>query len=64
MILLPRGRWPDIEEFGTRRCEWLKGFLQLPDGIPSHDTIRRAFGLLDRKRFAECPFRWTQALRI
>lgn len=54
--------WPDIEEFGVRRLEWLKGFLQLPGGIPSHDTFRRVFGLLDRQRFAQCLFRWTQAL--
>ena len=54
--------WPDLEEFGKRRREWLRGFLQLPNGIPSHDTFRRVFGLLDRKQFAACLFRWTQAL--
>ena len=54
--------WPDIEEFGRRRATWLKGFLQLPHGIPSHDTFRRVFGLLDRKQFAACLFQWTQAL--
>lgn len=54
--------WPDIEEFGKRRHEWLKKFLQLPNGIPSHDTFRRVFGLLDRKQFAACLFCWTQAL--
>lgn len=54
--------WPDIEEFGKRRLEWLKGFLDLRCGIPSHDTFRRVFGLLDRKQFAACLFQWTQAL--
>jgi predicted transposase YbfD/YdcC len=54
--------WPDIEEFGRRRASWLQGFLQLPGGIPSHDTFRRVFGLLQRKQFAACLFRWTQAL--
>ena len=54
--------WPDIELFGQRRLEWLKGFLQLPSGIPSHDTFRRVLGLLDRKQFAACLFQWTQAL--
>jgi predicted transposase YbfD/YdcC len=54
--------WPDIEVFGKGRAEWLKGFLQLPKGIPSHDTFRRVFGLLDRKQFAACLFQWTQAL--
>jgi len=54
--------WPDIEAFGECRHEWLKTFLQLPEGIPSHDTFRRVFGLLDRKQFAACLFQWTQAL--
>ena len=54
--------WPDIEAFGKCRHDWLKGFLQLPAGIPSHDTFRRVLGLLDRKQFPACLFQWTQAL--
>lgn len=54
--------WTDLETFGKLRREWLKTFLQLPHGIPSHDTFRRVFGLLDRQRFAACLFQWTQAL--
>lgn len=54
--------WPDIEQFGECRHGWLKTFLQLPAGIPSHDTFRRVLGLLDRKQFAACLFQWTQAL--
>lgn len=55
--------WPEFEEFGNRRKEWLKTFLELPNGIPSHDTFRRVFGLLDRKQFAASLFQWTQALQ-
>jgi predicted transposase YbfD/YdcC len=54
--------WPDIEQYGKSRVKFLKGFLQLPSGIPSHDTFRRVFGNLDRKQFSACLFRWTQAL--
>lgn len=54
--------FPDIEEFGKRRKNWLQEFLPLPNGIPSHDTFRRVLGALDRKQFAACLFRWTQAL--
>jgi predicted transposase YbfD/YdcC len=54
--------WPDIEQFGITRRAWLQPFLELPHGIPSHDTFRRVFGLLDRTQFATCLFRWTQAL--
>lgn len=61
-VLCGADDWPDIEEFGLRRLDWLKTFLQLEKGIPSHDTFRRVFGLLDRKQFSVCLFRWTQAL--
>jgi hypothetical protein len=35
--------WVEIEEFGRAKQEWLKGFLELPNGIPSHDTFGRVF---------------------
>ena len=54
--------WTDLETFGKLRHDWLKTFLELPKGIPSHDTFRRVFGLLDRQQFAACLFRWTQAI--
>jgi predicted transposase YbfD/YdcC len=54
--------WTDLETFGRLRYNWLKTFLALPNGIPSHDTFRRVFGLLDRREFARCLFQWTQAL--
>ena len=54
--------WTDLETFGNKRREWLATFLELPHGIPSHDTFRRVFGLLDRKEFAACLLQWTQAL--
>ena len=54
--------WPDIELFGQTREEWLQTFLKLPNGIPSHDTFRRVFGLLERNQFAQALFQWTQAL--
>jgi predicted transposase YbfD/YdcC len=54
--------WTDIEAFGESRETWLRTFLELPNGIPSHDTFQRVFGLLDRKEFAAVLFRWTQAL--
>jgi len=54
--------WTDLETFGKLRHDWLKTFLKLPKGIPSHDTFRRVFGLLGRKQFAACLFQWTQAI--
>ena len=54
--------WPEIELFARKREDWLKTFLPLRNGIPSHDTFRRVFGLLERQQFATCLFQWTQAL--
>ncbi len=54
--------WTDLETFGRLRRDWLRSFLKLPNGIPSHDTFRRVLGLLDRQQFAACLFQWTQAI--
>ena len=54
--------WTDIEVFAEARANWLRQFLELPGGIPSHDTFRRVFSLFERKQFAVCLLRWTQAL--
>ena len=39
--------WVDVELFGTSKRQWLEKFLDLPNGIPSHDTFGRVFALLD-----------------
>jgi predicted transposase YbfD/YdcC len=54
--------WPEVEVFGRKRQPWLRTFLGLPNGIPSHDTFARVFGLLERQQFATGLFLWTQAL--
>jgi predicted transposase YbfD/YdcC len=48
----------EIERFGDAREEWLRGFLALPNGIPSHDTFNRVLAALDRDKFAACFGRW------
>ena len=35
--------WVDIESYGRAKLNWLKHFLELPNGIPSHDTFARVF---------------------
>jgi predicted transposase YbfD/YdcC len=55
--------WCDLATFAKVKLEWLKKFLALPGGAPSHDTFRRVFGLLDRNQFAANLFHWTQALQ-
>ena len=53
----------DMEDFGKAKYEWFKTFLNLRNGIPSHDTFNRVFALLDPKEFLDCFLRWTQSLR-
>lgn len=44
--------WVDVELFGISRRKWLEKFLELPNGIPSHDTFGRVFALLDPQQLA------------
>jgi predicted transposase YbfD/YdcC len=54
--------WVEIEEFGHDRELWLRTFLTLPGGIPSHDTIGRVFSLIDPKQFQTCFAEWMQSV--
>jgi predicted transposase YbfD/YdcC len=54
--------WVDLELFGRSKEEWLKRFLSLPNGIPSHDTFGRVFALLDPAKFAQCFTSWVKAV--
>ena len=53
----------DMERFGQAQEGWLRTFLRLPCGIPSHDTFNRVFSALDPKTFQDCFLRWTQSVR-
>jgi predicted transposase YbfD/YdcC len=50
----------EIEQFGRARERWLRGFLTLPGGIPSHDTFTRVFARLDRQAFAAALGEWAK----
>ncbi|MEN9568462.1 MAG: hypothetical protein RLZZ69_3658 [Cyanobacteriota bacterium] len=54
--------WVEIEEYGNSKCEWLKGFLKLPNGIPSHDTIARLFAQLDPEKLQSCFLDWVKSI--
>jgi predicted transposase YbfD/YdcC len=50
--------WVAVEKYGKAKLSWLQGFLQLPNGIPSHDTIGRFFAALSPERFRACFAAW------
>lgn len=54
--------WVDIEDFGHDREDWLRTFLELPNGIPSHDTFGRVFSLIDPKQFQACFAKWMRSV--
>lgn len=50
--------WEDIEIFGKCKAKWFATFLDLPHGIPSHDTFARVFAKLDPDEFESCFRQW------
>ena len=54
--------WPEVEKFGHVKLAWLRTFLDLPNGIPSHDTFRRLFARIDPKEFNRCVAAWMASL--
>ena len=61
-IMVGGDGFQDMELFGKSKREWLEQFLDLPHGIPSHDTFGRVFARLDPKPFHECFLSWTQSV--
>jgi predicted transposase YbfD/YdcC len=56
--------WADIERFAVAHQEWFEQFLELPYGIPSHDTFGRVFARLDTEEFQQCLGRWVEHLQL
>lgn len=54
--------WTDIEDFGESKKEWLSTFLELPNGIPSHDTFGRVFANIDPQAFHNAFIEWVSEI--
>ena len=61
-ILCGMDTWNEIEDWAKSKRDWLGSFLELPGGIPSHDTINRVFQMIDPEKFHDAFFRWTGAV--
>ena len=54
--------WVDMEIYGNSKLHWLSTFLELPNGIPSHDTFGRVFSLIDAQQFQLAFYEWVLAV--
>jgi predicted transposase YbfD/YdcC len=54
--------WYEVEEFGNEKLEWLKTFLELNNGIPSHDTFGRVFAAINPEEFKKGFASWIEAI--
>jgi predicted transposase YbfD/YdcC len=61
-ILSGADSWVGIATWGEAKIEWLRQYLKLANGVPSHDTFGRVFSMLDAKHFEACFVRWVGGL--
>lgn len=55
--------WVGMESYGKAKEAWLKTFLELPNGIPSHDTFARVFARLDPEQLQSAFLSWVRSVR-
>jgi hypothetical protein len=58
-LFIDTTEWTTIEEYAKTKIDFLKTFLKLPNGIPSHDTFGDIFAKIDPLQFEECFLAWT-----
>ncbi|MFO0840905.1 MAG: ISAs1 family transposase [Gemmataceae bacterium] len=61
-VIAGSNTWQEVETFAHRRRDWLGRFLDLPNGVPSHDTFERVFDRLDPLALQRCLLSWLNAL--
>src|SRR3989304_1902645 len=54
--------WPDVAVYATQKEAFLRRFLSLPHGTPSHDTFRRVFMLIKPEQIQSCFVEWARSL--
>lgn len=55
--------WNEIEQFGNEKFDWLTKYLDMPNGVPSHDTFNRFFSTMDPDKFEEVFRKWVSTIQ-
>lgn len=61
-VLAGMDTWNEIADWAVSKKEWFGSFLELPGGIPSHDTLNRVFQMIDPQKFHDAFLRWTYTI--
>jgi len=56
--------WVEVEDWADAKLEWLQTWLELPNGIPSHDTFGRVFSRINPAQFEAGFLRWVQGVAV
>ena len=62
-VLVGADTFVEMELWSKEKLSWLRQYLQLANGIPSHDTFTRVFAQLDPEAFSACFLSWTETVR-
>lgn len=63
-VLCGADDWYEIEDYGNDKEHWLRTILELPSGIPSHDTFNRVFSMIDPQALEGCFMEWVKAIAV
>jgi hypothetical protein len=61
-VIAGADNWIEVERFARAKEGWLSQFLDVSEGVPSHDTFSRVFSMIDVDRFADCFVDWVASL--
>ena len=61
-VICGANSWSEVETYGKAKIGWLRRFLELPNGIASHDTFGRVFSLVEAEAFTTCFMRWIEGV--
>jgi len=61
-VICGANTWNEMQQYALEKEDFLRTFLELPNGIPSHDTFNRVFSAIDSEQFECCFIQWVSSL--